>query len=172
MGFCVASTMNGRGNGKRRAFNRNLIFLHRFQQGGLRFGGGAIHLVGQQHLTEERPATQDEFVLFAVKDVGSGHVGRQQIRRELEPLVLRTENAGESLGQRGLGDAGHAFEKDVAAGQQGDQELMRHALHADDDLTDLRRDAVAEARICCSCATTPREKRPRHGSRWTTAMAA
>ena len=73
------------------------------------------------------------------------HVGGQQVGRELEALVLRAEDAGEGLGQRRLGDAGHAFQQHVAAGQQGDEELVRHRLHADDDPGDLGQDAVAQA---------------------------
>ena len=55
------------------------------------------------------------------------------------------EDAGEGLGQGGLGDAGHAFEQDVAAGQQGDEELVRDGFHADDDPADLGEGAVAQA---------------------------
>ena len=55
------------------------------------------------------------------------------------------EDAGEGLGQRRLGDAGHAFEQHVAAGEQGDEELVRDVLHADDDAADLGDDAVAQA---------------------------
>ena len=90
------------------------------------------------------PLRRTNSFCLAVEDVGAGHVGRQQVGRELDALILHAEDAGEGLGQRGLGDAGHAFEQDVAAGQQGDEELMRDRLHADDDAADLRQRARAQ----------------------------
>ena len=44
----------GRGQGARLAFDRDLLFLHRLEQGALRLGAGAVDLVGQQHLREDR----------------------------------------------------------------------------------------------------------------------
>ena len=87
----------------------------------LRLGRGAVDLVGEQHLREDRPLAEHEVVGLAVEDGGAGHVGRQQVRRELDALVLAAEHAGEGLRKRGLGDAGHAFEQHVAAGEQGDE---------------------------------------------------
>src|SRR5262249_5704076 len=51
---------------------------------------------------------------------------------------------GEHLRERGLGHAGDAFEQDVAAREQGDEELVRDVLHADDDLANRRHGMVAE----------------------------
>src|SRR5207237_4298428 len=39
---------------------------------------------------------------------------------------------------------GHAFEQDVAAGQQCNEELVGDAFHADDDLADLGDGLVAQ----------------------------
>ncbi len=115
---------------QRGPLDRNLVFLHGLEQGGLRFGRGAVHLVGQQHLAEDRPLAEDEIIAFAVENIGPGDVGGEQVGGELEPLVLRAQDAGKRLGQGGLGDAGHALEQDVTGGEQGDEELVRHRLHA------------------------------------------
>ena len=112
---------------QRRPLDRDLEFLHRFQQGGLRLGRGAVDLVGEQHLAEDRSLAQDELVGLAVEDVGAGDVARQQVRRELDALVLAAEDAGERLGERRLGDAGDAFDQDVPGGEQGDEQLLGDA---------------------------------------------
>ena len=108
--------MNGSVSGSDVAIDRHLVLLHRFQQRRLRLGRGAVDLVGEQHLREDRPLAQDELVRVAVEDRRAGHVGRQQVGRELDALVLAAEQPGEDLRERRLGDARHAFEQDVPAG--------------------------------------------------------
>ncbi len=101
----------------RRAVHRDLILLHRFEQGRLRLGGGAVDFVGEKYLGEDRPLAENEVVRVAVEDRGAGHVGGEQVRRELHALVLAAEQAGEHFRERRLRDAGDAFEQDVPAGE-------------------------------------------------------
>ncbi len=49
-------------------------------------------------------------------------------------------------GQR-LGEAGHAFEQDVPAREQADEDALDHVLLADDDLADLVEDRVHEGAL-------------------------
>jgi hypothetical protein len=42
------------------AFDTDLTFLHRFQQGALRLWAGAVDLVGEHHLGEYRPGMKGE----------------------------------------------------------------------------------------------------------------
>ena len=56
IGFCVASTMKGRCSAQRLAFERDLVFLHDFEQRALRLGRRAVDLVGQQNVGEYRSA--------------------------------------------------------------------------------------------------------------------
>ena len=63
----------------------------------------------------------------------------------------RRERAAEDVGQRPdgqrLGQAGHALEQHVAAGEQADQQPLEHRVLADDDALDLvQRLARARAR--------------------------
>ncbi len=94
---------------QRRALYCHLIFLHGFEQGGLRFGGGAVDLIGQQDLAEDRPLAQNKLAGFAVENIGAGHIGRQQVGSELQPLIVNTQDMGEDLRKRRFGNAGHAF---------------------------------------------------------------
>ena len=49
------------------AFNRNLTLFHCFQKCALGFGRGAVDLVSQQHLREDRAGMKHKNILFAVK---------------------------------------------------------------------------------------------------------
>ena len=59
-----------------------------------------------------------------VKDVAAQNVGGHQVGRALHALELQFQHAGQSFGQQGLGDAGHAFEQQVPFAEQGDQHLV------------------------------------------------
>ena len=50
---------------------------------------------------------------------------------------LRCKHAAERPQQGGLAEPGHAFEQNVAAGQQTDQDAVDDVLLADDDLADF-----------------------------------
>ena len=52
-------------------------------------------------------------------------------------LKLSRRPVGQRPHGQGLGQAGHAFEQDVAAGEQADQQAVEHDPLADDDLVDL-----------------------------------
>ena len=63
---------------------RHLSFLHCFQQGALRLGRGAIDLVGQHHLGEDRSRMKMEGAALPVEDRNAKNIRRQKIRSELE----------------------------------------------------------------------------------------
>ena len=105
----------------RGAVNGDLILLHRLQQGGLSLGRSAIDFVREQDLAEDRPAPQHEVVALAIEDRDARDVGRKQIGRELDALVLAPENVRKRFRERRLGDAGDALEQHVSVGQQSNQ---------------------------------------------------
>ena len=72
------------------------------------------------------------------------HVGGQQVRRELDALEGRVDRLGERADGQRLGEAGHALEEDVAAGQQADQQALDHRVLPDDALAQLLRDPFRE----------------------------
>ena len=91
IGFWVAITMNGSGSGMRFAFQRHLVFLHGLQQRRLGLGRGAVDLIGQDDVGEDRALAQHEVVLLAVEDVAAGDVAGQQVGRELDALELQPQ---------------------------------------------------------------------------------
>ena len=128
------------------AGRRDLVFLHRFQQRGLGLGRGAVDLVGEDHVGEDRPL--DELhpaaaVAGLLEDLGAGDVRRHQVGGELDALELQVEDLGDRADQQRLGQPRRTGDQAVPAGEQADQELMRRLLLADDDLGQLALDPAA-----------------------------
>ena len=74
--------------------------------------------------------------------LGAGHVAGHQVGRELNPLERQMQRAGQRADQQRLGQARHAFQQRMAAGEHRDQHLLDHFALADDDLRQLVADAV------------------------------
>ncbi len=62
----------------------------------------------------------------------------QQVGRELDAMEGGLDGGGQGADAHGFGQAGHAFEQDVAVGQQPDQQPVHQLLLADDDPANLR----------------------------------
>ncbi|MNV94773.1 hypothetical protein D3C71_1896000 [compost metagenome] len=65
------------------AADGDLAFAHRFQQRGLHFGRGTVDFVGQQDRMEDRAGHEFEATFLRAPDLGTGQIGREQIRGEL-----------------------------------------------------------------------------------------
>ena len=70
-------------------------------------------------------------------DVGAEDVGRHQVGRELNAVELQVDRVGERLDEQRLGQAGHAAQQAMAAGEQADEDFAPHLLLADDDAADF-----------------------------------
>ena len=68
--------------------------------------------------------------------LGAQDVGRHQVGRELDALGLHAEHDAQRLDQLGLGEAGHADQQQVAAGQERNKRLIDDILLAINDLAD------------------------------------
>ncbi len=75
-------------------------------------------------------------MLVLLHHLGAENVGRHQVRRELDAAGVEAEHDAERLDQLGLGEAGHADQQRVAAGEQRDQRALDHAFLAEDDAAD------------------------------------
>ncbi len=72
-------------------------------------------------------------------------VGRHEVRRELDPLELDAERAGERLHRQGLGQPGHALDQQMAPGHEGDDHPLEQHVLADDDPLDVVQHLLEEA---------------------------
>ena len=123
------------------AADRDLPLLHRFEQGGLRFGRRAVDFVGEDHVRKDRAGEEAHLALagraILFDDVGARDVGRHQVGRELNAAECEIQRASQRADEQRFREAGHAFEQAMAAGEQGDQHLLDHVVLADDDAGEL-----------------------------------
>ena len=127
--------------------DRDLMLLHRLQQRRLHLGRRAVDLVGQNEVGEDRALAGAERPFARIIDQRADQVGRQQVRRELNAVELAMDRRRQRLDGRGLGQAGHALEQDVPAGEQRDQQPRQHHVLPDQDLANLRFDPFELVRI-------------------------
>ncbi len=110
------------------------------------FGGRAVDLVGEDQVGEDRPGDEPQLagagVAVLVEDLGAGDVRGHQVGRELDAVEVQRERLRQAVDHQGLGQAGHPFEDAVAAGEDGDQELVDDLVLADDLPGDLLADLL------------------------------
>ena len=135
-GFCVASTKNGCGSGRRLTFERDLVFLHHFEQRALRFRRRAIDFIGQQNLREHRAFDDAQFARLRIQHRVARDVGRHHVRRELHTRVVQRQALAIARGRAGLAEAGHAFDQRVTRSDQSDDDLFDDLVLSDDGLAD------------------------------------
>src|SRR6185436_19926582 len=69
----------------RDSLDRRLALLHRLEQRRLRLRRGAVDLVGEEEVREDRAGPKLEVRVALVPDRRTGDVGRHEIGRELDP---------------------------------------------------------------------------------------
>src|SRR6185436_10277225 len=109
------------------AFGRHLMLLHRLEEGALGLGRGAVDLVGEDDLGENRPRMKLESPGFTVVDRYPENVGRQEVARELYALEAQSQGGGERVREHGLADPGYILDQQVAARDEagdGEPDLM------------------------------------------------
>ena len=100
------------------AVGRHLPLAHRLQQGALRARRGAVDLVGQHNVGEDRAGTEDKLLRLAVVQTAAGDVGGQEVGRELDAMELAGQAAGDGLAHQRLAHPGDVLQEHVFPGQQ------------------------------------------------------
>ena len=90
----------------------------------MHLGGGAVDLVGEDEVGENR-APDAELAAARVVDLGADDVGRQEVGRELDAAEAEAQTLRQRADGQRLGQAGHAFQQDVAAGEQADEQTIQ-----------------------------------------------
>ena len=117
-GFCVASTMNGLGSGMGGVVERDLRLVHRLQQARLGLGGGAVDLVGEHDIGEERAGLEDEFPAIRLVHRDAQDVGGQHVRGELDALEAASDGAREGGASVVLPTPGHVLDEEMPAREE------------------------------------------------------
>jgi hypothetical protein len=110
----------------------------------LRLRRGAVDLVGEHDLREERALAELEVAALGRldDDRGAGDVGRHQVGRELDAPELELQRLRQAADEERLAEARHALEQAVAAGEEAGEHAVDDVLVADDRLLDLLLHAV------------------------------
>ena len=98
------------------------------------FGRRAVHFVGEDHLREDRARVELEVAGVALEDRHADDVRGQQVAGELDALEMQAERAREHMRERGLADARHVLDQQVAAREQAGQREANLRVLAEDDL--------------------------------------
>jgi len=95
------------------------MLFHRFEHGGLRLGRGAVDLVAQHHMREDRSGLELELAMAV--DLGqhlsADNIGRHQVGRELNALEDQAQSFGSGLDHQGFAETGHAFDQNMATAE-------------------------------------------------------
>ncbi len=117
--------------------DRDLPFLHDLQQRALHLGRGPVDLVGEQQVGEDRSERDLELAGRLVVDAGAEDVGGHQVGGELHPVEVPADRLGQRFHRERLGQAGHALDQDVPAGEQRHDHPFEQQVLAHDGLLDL-----------------------------------
>ncbi len=103
----------------------DLALLHRLEQRALHLGRRPVDFIRQDQVGEYRTVLGLEGAVARVVDHGAHDVRRQHVGRELDALETHRERLRQRLQRQGLAQARHAFEQDMAVGQQAQSSAGR-----------------------------------------------
>ena len=138
IGFWVARDEEGRVERVGRACRGDVPLLHRFEERGLGLGRGAVDLVGQHDVREDRPRDEAEDPLprelVLLNHLRPRDVGGHQVGGELDAVELEVHRLGERRDDQRLGQPGDADEQHVPIGHHRRQDAVDDVLLTDDAL--------------------------------------
>jgi hypothetical protein len=103
----------------RLAVDRHAAFLHRLEQRGLRLRRGAVDLVGEQQLGEDRPLGEGEARRLEVEEVRPQYVAGHQVGGELDASEIASPVArAKACAREGFGGSRRPFEQHMPAREQ------------------------------------------------------
>ena len=119
----------------------DLVLLHGLQQRRLGLGRGAVDLVGQDDIGEDRPLDEAEGPpaggeIF-LDDLGAGDVAGHEVGGELHPIEAQVQRLGHRLNHQGLGQTGNADQQGVPAAEDRGEDAVHHVFLAHDPLGHL-----------------------------------
>ena len=96
-------------------------------------------------------------------DLGADDVDGHQVGRELDAAELEVDGLGQRLDEQRLGQARHAAQQHVPAGEKRGQDLRDDLLLPDDDAPQLALEAAARLAACAKRQRLERRRRRLHG---------
>jgi len=118
---------------ERLAFEGRLSLLHRLEEGALRLRRGAVNLVRQEDVREDRAAPQHEVAGLPIEHVRPRDVRGQQIRRELHAPEREAKTRGEGFRDQRFREPRDVFDEYVAVAEDRPQHPFEDRSLAHDD---------------------------------------
>ena len=122
--------------------DRDLALLHALEQAGLGLRRGAVDLVHQHDVGEDRAGPELEARLALVVDLRADDVRGQQVGGALHARELAVDRARERARQGGLADARVVLDEDVPLAQHRHGQVLEDFVADLDRLADVVRDAA------------------------------
>src|SRR6476646_5757953 len=102
----------------RYTLNSHLSFRHGFQQSRLSLRRGAVDLVGEDNIRENRTGFPFENSTVLLINRQADHIRRKQVGGELDTLESAIQCASQSVSERGFTDTRNVFDQKMTAGNQ------------------------------------------------------
>ena len=137
IGFCVAITRNGAGTG---CVSWPIVTWRSCitsSSADCTFAGARLISSASRKLQKTGPSSVSKSAGAGAEDAGADEVGRDEVGRELDPLEAAAEHLGGGLDRQRLGEARDAFDQEVAAGEQADEDALEHRVLPGDHALDL-----------------------------------
>ena len=120
------------------------MLLHCFEQCRLCLGRGAIDLVREHEVGEDRASLEAQAaptIQVLADDGGADNVSGHQIGCELDAAEPQRQHIAEGAHQERLAEARDTLEQHVTATEQGDEDQAHHLALPDDGFVQLGLDA-------------------------------
>jgi ABC-type multidrug transport system ATPase subunit len=99
----------------------DLTFVHRLEKRRLGTGAGAVDLVGEKNVGEDRPLPENELAAPLIVNADPENIGRKKVARELDAPELSANGFCERTCQSGLSHPGYVLDEQVSPRQERDQ---------------------------------------------------
>ena len=132
----------GGGQGHGFPAQRDLAFLHGFQQSRLHFGRGAVDFIREQKIGENRPAGRVVFSVLRTVNQRAHNISRQQVRGELDAPEAGLYRRRQRAHRKGFCQPRHAFQQHVTVGQEAHEQPVHQLVLADDDSGNFRPESL------------------------------
>jgi len=84
--------------------------------------------IGEEQVAKYWAELGGELATAGAVDACADEIGRNEVGGELDPAGRPTDHLGEGFDGNGLGETGYAFQEDVAAGEQRDQQALQQSV--------------------------------------------
>ncbi len=105
----------------RMRIDRDLAFVHGFEQRRLRLGRGAVDFIGEQDVGKNRPALELKLLFDGRVDGNSQNIRWQHVAGELHPLKTAVDGPRQSLAESSLAHSGNPFNQQMPASKHRHQ---------------------------------------------------